>query len=119
MWRHIRTPENWASRVTRAAEAGEDLAPDGKVPVPERGAHGGRVCRPRAAAQHLVLGSEEHLGVFAVRERAESGVSGEVGGGPFPDVAQHLLAPEPARSLRAAADRRRRPATLTEVGGRR
>ena len=67
-WRHT------AQRVPRAAEAGEDLPADRVVPVAERGAHGARVRRPRAAPQHLVVRAEEHLGVLAVGEGTEAGV---------------------------------------------
>src|SRR5215207_6891728 len=85
-WRHMA-----GLGVRGAAEAGEDLPPDRIVPVPERGAaHAGVAC-PGSTPQHLVLASEEHLGVLAVGERHEARVPGEVGGRPFPHVAEHLL----------------------------
>src|SRR5207244_3843136 len=40
------------SGVPGAAEAGEDLPPDGEVPVSEGRPDGGRVGGPRAATQH-------------------------------------------------------------------
>src|SRR5262249_28409048 len=80
-------------RVGGAAEAGEDLAPDRVVPVPERRPLDARVGRPRPAPQHLVLGAEEHLRVLAVGERHEARVPVEVGGRPLPDVAEHWWRP--------------------------
>ena len=68
-----------SGQESRTAEAGEDLAADRVVPVAERGAHRDRIGRPRPAAQHLVLGAEEHLGVLAVGERPEARVAREVG----------------------------------------
>ncbi len=85
--------------LARAAEAGEDLAADGEVPVAERGAHGRGVRRPGAAAQDLVVGTEEHLGVLAVREGTEPGVGEEVGRGPLPHSAQHPVHPVRAHDV--------------------
>src|SRR5262249_55721368 len=52
-----------------------------------------RAARQGPAPQRLVLGAEDHLRVRAVGERHEAGVPVEVGGGPLPDVAEHLLRP--------------------------
>src|SRR5687768_17899638 len=83
-------PGLW-SDIAGAPEAGEDLASYGKVPVPERRAGHERRGRPGPAPQHLVVGAVEHFGVLLVGERGEAGVGGEVGRGPLPHVAQHLL----------------------------
>ena len=58
--------------VARTAEAGEDLPADRVVPVPERAPAGHPVGGERAAAQHLVLGAEEHLRVLPVRPGGET-----------------------------------------------
>src|SRR5689334_15499126 len=70
-----------------APEAGEYLPADGVVPVAERRTSHRVVGRPRAAAQHLVLVSEEDLGVLAVRERTEPGPRAERRRRPLPDLA--------------------------------
>ena len=104
--------------ASRAAEAGEDLPPDGVVPVAEGRAGDRRVRGPGAAAQHLVLGAEEHLGVLAVREGLEAGVAAEVRRRPLPDLADaaeqaERCGPLPFGLARAGAcppsARRRRP----------
>src|SRR3982751_6837853 len=82
------------SRIARAAKAAEDLSPDRIVPIAEGGArHVGRG-GPRAAPQHLVVRPEEQLGVFRIRKRLVPRVASEVGGGPFPHVADHSVAPD-------------------------
>ena len=60
------------ARRPGAAEAGEDLPADRVVPVAERAPAGHRVGGERAAAQHLVLGAEEHLRVLPVRATARN-----------------------------------------------
>src|SRR6202023_1544527 len=51
-----------SSDVAGATEAAEDLPADRVVPVAKRRPAGARMRRPRPAAEHPVLGSEEHLG---------------------------------------------------------
>src|SRR5258708_12298237 len=82
-----------ASCITRAPKAGENLAANGIVPIAERRTRHVTRCRPRASAQHLVLGPEEHLGVLRVRECPEAGMSREVAVRPLPDVAHHSVTP--------------------------
>src|SRR5438477_13146827 len=102
------------SDVTGAPEAGEDLAADGEVPVAERGAGDERRRRPRSAAEDLVLGPIEHLGILLVGERDETGIGDEVGGRPLPHVAQHLLDAVPAGAAGIGPDRRRAEVVLAE-----
>ena len=64
-----------AAAVTRPARTGSRRrsgAGSGKSQLRKVVRGDGRVRRPRAAAQHLVLGAEEHLGVLGVRERLEA-----------------------------------------------
>ena len=83
-----------------------------------------RVGRPRPAAQHLVVGAEEHLRVLAVRERPEARVGAEVGRGPLPHAAEHpvrsraRLTTSPSR-CRPARARSRRVPSVPEIGPRR
>src|SRR5581483_10851280 len=94
------------SAVARTAEAGEDLAALGQIPVAERTARDDGLRRPRAAAQHLVAAPEVHRRVLRVWERLESRIGSEVARGPLPHVAQHLMAAEVALSLGIGADGR-------------
>src|SRR6185369_14236919 len=80
--------------VAGTAESGEDLTALRKIPVAEGVADRDRGGGPGAAAQHLVPAAEMHLRVLRVRERFEAGIGKEVTGGPFPYIAEHLLAAE-------------------------
>src|SRR5262249_49266464 len=102
--------------VPGAPEAGEDLPPDRVVPVAERAAAGHRIHRPGAAAQHLVLRTEEHLGVLPVRKGDEPRVPGEVARGPLPYVADQLPHPVRRGTGRVAADRGRAKPGTAQVG---
>src|SRR5262249_22766952 len=77
--------------IARQPEPGEDLPPDRVVPVAERAATGHRVHPERAAAQHLVVPSEEHLRVLPIWEVAKPRIPLEVRRGPFPHVADQLM----------------------------
>src|SRR3954465_14908652 len=77
------------SGVPRAAEAGEDLAALGEVPVAEGHARHPPARGPRAAPQDLVGGAEEDLRVLAVGVGRETGVAAEVARRPLPAVAEH------------------------------
>src|SRR5438105_9041846 len=105
-----------SSEVTGAPEPGEDLPADRIVPVPERRPGHQRGGRPRPAAEDLVVGAVEHLGVLLVGEGDEAGVGGEVGRRPLPHVAQHLLDAVPAGAVGIGPDRRRAEVALAEVG---
>src|SRR5262249_34235096 len=107
------------SRVLRDAEAGEDLAPLGEVPVAEAAADRHLPRRPRAAPQHAVALAEVHLRVGAVRERLEAGVRTEPARRPLPHVAEHLVAAVEAASARVAPDGRGLEQPLIEVGAAR
>src|ERR1700730_19448209 len=78
---------------TGRPEPGEDLPPDRVIPVPERAPAGHRADGERPAAQHLVLGAEEHLRVLLVRPGAEPRVGEEVRARPLPDVPDELPGP--------------------------
>src|SRR5215467_8712469 len=60
---------------------------------------------PTAAAQHLALAAKPRFGIFFIRIRDETGVRQEVRRRPFPDIADHLPAPERAVARRQSADR--------------
>ena len=101
--------------VLGAAEAGEDLAADGVVPVAERDAHRGRIGRPRPALEDPVLVAPEHLGVLRVGEGGETGVGREGGRRPLPHVTEHLVHAPGADVLGVGPDRRRSGVALTQV----
>src|SRR3954471_22477586 len=103
------------STILGAAEAGEDLAPLGQVPVAERVPRHARARRPRAAAQHLVAGPEEGLGVLAIGVGAEARVAAEGAGGPLPGVSQQSEHAVGRRALGVAAGRQRAERELVEV----
>src|SRR6187551_3969400 len=77
-------------RVTRAAEAREDLPAHRVVPVAERRPAGRGVGRPRTTAKDAIVRPEEHLGVLLVGERPEAGIARERAGGPLPHIAYQL-----------------------------
>src|SRR5665811_977656 len=77
--------------VASTAEPGEDLSPDGVVPVAERAPDRHGVRSERATAQHLVVRTEEDQGVLGIREGGEARVAAEVTRGPLPDVADELV----------------------------
>src|SRR5262245_639517 len=104
-----------ASGVGRTAEAGEDLSSLREVPVAERVPDRDRAGRPRAAAQHLVALPEVRLRVLTIRERGETRIRPEVTRRPFPDVADHLMAPEEAPAARIGAHGGRGERALVEV----
>src|SRR5438093_3488967 len=108
-----------AGSVERAAEAGEELAPLGEVPVAERGRDRLGLRRPGASAQDLEPLAEEGLGVLPIREGLEALVALEVAGGPLPDVAEHLLRPAGARAGGVGARRGGPENELVEVRERR
>src|SRR5690242_7822604 len=92
--------------IAGAPEAAEDLAADGVVPVAERVANRPWAGGPRAAAQDLVLGAEEDLGVFLVGEALEPGPRREVARRPLPHVADHPMAADRRDVLLVTPDRR-------------
>src|ERR1700716_4571400 len=96
-------------------ESREDLAADRVVPVAERAPDRGCVGAERPAAQDLVIRAEEHLGVFAIRERREARISVNVGAGPLPDVPDQLVHAEPRRAGRVRADLGRAQVALAEI----
>src|SRR6516225_5533346 len=100
-------------------EAGEDLPPDGVVPVPERAPAGHRADRERTAAEHLVLRTEEHLRVLPVGPGAKPRIRAEVRTRPLPDVPDQLPGPARRRPGRIRAGRRGTQESLAEVGVRR
>ena len=59
--------------IAGAPEAAEDLAADGVIPVAEGVAHRTGPRGPRAAAEDLVLGAEEDLGVLLIGKALEAG----------------------------------------------
>src|SRR5580700_3272115 len=102
--------------VPGGPETGEDLPPDRVVPVAERAPAGYRRHCERAAAHHLVLGAEEHLGVLPVRPGSEAGVGQEVAAGPLPHVPDQLARAARGGSLGVAARGRGLEVLLAEVG---
>src|ERR1700743_2903304 len=107
MCRHTRSGQFVGSYVPGTPEAGEDLPPDRVVPVAERAPAGDLVGAEGAAAQHLVLRSEEDLGIFAVRERGETGGRIEVAGRPLPHVTDELVHAQRRRAVGIGTYRRR------------
>src|SRR5262249_52726714 len=104
-------------------KAGEDVAAVRRVEIAP--AVGNEPLRrgEASATQHLV-GSEPGLGVLVVGIAHESGIGREGGGGPLPDVADHLPAPAEAVSGSEAGDRHAaagpqvRPAGIARVAPR-
>src|SRR5690242_3949915 len=84
------------SGVPSAPKAGEDLPPDGVVPVAEGVPDRVRCDGPGTAAENLVVTAEEDGRILRVRERPKPRIWLEVGGRPLPDVADHLLDTERA-----------------------
>src|SRR6476469_6825836 len=103
------------SGIARTAEAGEDLPANRIVPVAERRPSDVRRGRPRAAAQHFVLGAEEHLRVLGIREGLVARIAAEVRRRPLPHVADHAVAPDRRHVLRVRADLRGAEAELVDV----
>src|SRR5690349_16894376 len=99
-----------------APEAAEDLAADRVIPVAEGAADGAGPSSPRATAEHLVLGTEEHLGVLGIGECLEPGPRSEVTRGPLPHVADHAGAAERRDVTRVGAQRRGAEPELVQVG---
>ncbi len=105
------------SGVAGAAEAGEDLAADGVVPVAERGADGARVGRPgpaRAAPctrRRRRPRSTPGRGRRRSRDRAEKSLAVHSHTSP-------IICPRPARAgaRRVGADGRRAEVALAQVG---
>src|SRR5438034_568246 len=87
-----RVSDSRSSCVTRATETAEDLPSDRVIPVSEGVADRAGAGRPRSASQHLVVGTEELLGVFLVGKGLKSGIAAEVTRCPFPDIADHSIA---------------------------
>src|ERR1700704_396391 len=102
--------------VPRTSEAREDLTADRVVPVAERRTDGSGMCRPGSAPKHLVLRSEEHLGVLAVRERHETRIRLEVTRRPLPDVTEHLMASVRAHTARVGTHGIGPETPLAQVG---
>ncbi len=112
------TSSGLRGRGTGGAEPGEDLPPDRVVPVPERAPAGHRADRERPAAEHLVLGTEEHLRVLPVGPGAKPRIRTEVRTRPLPDVPDQLPGPARRRPLRVRAGRRGPQELLAQVGVR-
>src|ERR1700716_2614073 len=90
--------------IAATAETGEDLPTNRVVPVAERAPAGRRVRTERPAAQDLVVGAEEHLGVLQVGKRAEPRVAMEVAARPLPHIPDELAHTERRRPCGICAD---------------
>src|SRR4051812_10221648 len=104
-----------SSGIAGAPEAAEDLAADGVVPVAKRVANRPGPRGPRAAAEDLVLGAEEDLGILRVRETLEAGPRPEITGRPLPHVADHAVAADRRDAGRVAPNRRGAEGELVDI----
>src|SRR5262245_31348505 len=103
------------SAVGGTAEAGEDLAALGQVPVAEGVPRDERLRRPRAAAEHLVAAAEVDRRILRIRKHLEPGIRRELARRPLPHASEHLMTAEVARARGIRADRGGREAALIEV----
>src|SRR5262245_48938720 len=109
------------SGVSCAAEAAEDLAADGVVPVAEGAAYRDGIRSPGTAAEHAVAvvtpaRAVEHLAVLAIREGTEPGVGLERRRRPLPHVTEQPEHPPWVGAVGIGRDRGRPVVTLAEVG---
>src|ERR1700722_3315263 len=72
--------------LSRQPQAGEYLAPLGKVPVAERLCGDPPMRGPGATAKHAIVLAEEDFGVLAIGVGGEAGIGEEVRGGPLADL---------------------------------
>ena len=77
----------------------------GMIPVAKTAAQAPRTGGPTAPPQHPMLTVEVGAGVTGVRIGDEIGIRLEAGSGPFPDIAQQIVATEETATLGERADR--------------